>query len=116
MITVTDAARTKAAQLRDSEGQPGDAVLRVGVQGGGCSGFQYSLEFGERRDDDTVLDFPEITVAVDPFSGPLIAGSILDYDGSITGQGFHFTNPQVSAGCGCGKSFQVNEEALEALS
>jgi iron-sulfur cluster assembly accessory protein len=116
MITVTEAARSKAAALRENEGQSEDAVLRVGVQGGGCSGFQYSLEFGERRDDDTLLAYPEITVAVDPFSGPLIAGSILDYDGSISGQGFHFTNPQVSAGCGCGKSFQVNEDALEALS
>ena len=116
MITVTERAREKAAELRESEGQPESAVLRVGVQGGGCSGFQYTLEFGEQRDDDHVIAYPEISVAVDRFSGPLIAGSVLDYDGSIGGHGFDFQNPQVASGCGCGKSFQVNEEALEALS
>jgi iron-sulfur cluster assembly protein len=116
MITVTEAARAKAVALMQDEGSEPGSVLRVGVQGGGCSGFQYSLEFGARRDDDTLLEYPELTVAIDPFSGPLIAGSTLDYDGTITGQGFQFTNPQVAAGCGCGKSFQVNEEALEALS
>src|SRR5689334_1876033 len=99
MITVTDSARTKAIALRDSEGQP-EAVLRVGVQGGGCSGFQYLLEFDERRDDDLVLALDGLTVVVDPFSAPLISGSILDYDGTIGGQGFEFKNPQVQAGCG----------------
>jgi iron-sulfur cluster assembly accessory protein len=115
MITVTDNARTKAITLRDAEGQP-DAVLRVGVQGGGCSGFQYLLEFDEPRDDDHVLQLDGLTVVLDPFSAPLLSGSILDYDGSIGGAGFDFTNPQVQAGCGCGKSFQVNPDALEALS
>ena len=114
MITVTDSARTKAIALRDAEGQP-DAVLRVGVQGGGCSGFQYLLEFDESRDDDLVLQLDGLTVVLDPFSAPLLSGSILDFDGSIGGAGFDFKNPQVQAGCGCGKSFQVNPEALEAL-
>jgi iron-sulfur cluster assembly protein len=116
MITMTEQARVKARALRESEGQPDTAVLRAGVQGGGCSGFQYLLEFGERRDDDHIVEFDEIVLAVDPFSAPLLEGSILDYDGSINGQGFSFTNPQVAAGCGCGRSFQVNEDALEALS
>ncbi len=114
MITVTDSARTKAIALRDAEEQP-DAVLRVGVQGGGCSGFQYLLEFDESREDDLVLQLDGLTVVLDPFSAPLLSGSILDFDGSIGGAGFDFKNPQVQAGCGCGKSFQVNPEALEAL-
>src|SRR3954452_23822066 len=114
-VTVSEPARVKAIALREAEGRPADAVLRVGVQGGGCSGFQYLLEFDERRDDDHVLDLDGLTVVVDPFSAPLLAGSILDYDGSIGGSGFGFSNPQVQAGCGCGKSFQVNPEALEAL-
>ena len=84
--------------------------------GGGCSGFQYLLEFDERRDDDRVLDLDGLVAVVDPFSAPLLSGLILDYDGSIGGKGFEFRNPQVAAGCGCGRSFQVNEEALEALS
>src|SRR4051795_1370750 len=111
MITVSDSARTKAIALRDSEEQP-EAVLRIGVQGGGCSGFQYLLEFDERRDDDRVLDLEGLVAVVDPFSAPLLSGLILDYDGSIGGKGFEFRNPQVAAGCGCGRSFQVNEEAL----
>jgi iron-sulfur cluster assembly protein len=114
MITVTDSARAKAIALRDAE-ERHDAVLRVGVQGGGCSGFQYLLEFDEPRDDDLVLELEGLTVVLDPFSAPLLSGSILDYDGSIGGSGFDFSNPQVQAGCGCGKSFQVNPEALEAL-
>src|SRR3954462_7733867 len=107
MITVSDSARTKAIALRDSEEQP-EAVLRVGVQGGGCSGFQYLLEFDEQRDDDVVLSLNGLTVVIDPCSASLSAGAMRDYDGSIGGQGFEFKNPQVQAGCGCGKSFQVN--------
>jgi iron-sulfur cluster assembly protein len=115
MITITDTARLKAIDLRASESRSDDDVLRVGVLGGGCSGFQYLLEFDERRADDQLLELEGLVVAIDPFSAPLIAGSVLDYDGSITGSGFHFTNPQVASGCGCGKSFQVNESALETL-
>src|SRR5919199_6626146 len=109
MITVTNSARAKAIALRDAEGDA-SVALRVGVQGGGCSGFQYLLEFDAPRDDDHVLELGELTVAIDPFSAPLIAGCVLDYDGSLGGQGFEFKNPQVSASCGCGKSFQVNED------
>jgi iron-sulfur cluster assembly protein len=118
MITVTENARQKAIALRAAEGREDGAALRVGVQGGGCSGFQYLLEFDDRRDDDIVLEEEGLTVVLDPFSAPLLKGSVLDYDASLTGRGFEFRNPQVASGaaCGCGKSFQVNPEALEALS
>ncbi|MEO9177257.1 MAG: iron-sulfur cluster assembly accessory protein [Gaiellales bacterium] len=115
-ITITEAAGRKARELRTAEGRGETEVLRIGVQGGGCSGFQYLLEFDERRADDQVLDLDGLVAVVDPFSAPLLSGLILDYDGSIGGKGFEFRNPQVSAGCGCGRSFQVNEDALEALS
>jgi iron-sulfur cluster assembly accessory protein len=114
-VTVSEQARVKAIALREAEGRPADAVLRVGVQGGGCSGFQYLLEYDERRDDDHVLELPGLTVVIDPFSAPLLAGTVLEYDGGLGGKGFEFRNPQVEAGCGCGRSFQVNPEALEAL-
>jgi iron-sulfur cluster assembly protein len=114
-ITITEAASVKARELRASEGRDEAAVLRIGVQGGGCSGFQYLLEFDERRDDDQVFDLDGLTAVVDPFSAPLLSGLILDYDGGIGGKGFEFRNPQVAAGCGCGRSFQVNPDALEAL-
>ena len=61
-------------------------------------------------------DLDGLTAVVDPFSAPLLSGLVLDYDGSIGGKGFEFRNPQVEAGCGCGRSFQVNQEALDALS
>jgi iron-sulfur cluster assembly protein len=115
-ITITEVAGRKARELREAEGRAEHEALRIGVQGGGCSGFQYLLEFDERRDDDHVLELDGLIAVVDPFSAPLLAGLILDYDGSIGGKGFEFRNPQVSAGCGCGRSFQVNEDALEALS
>jgi iron-sulfur cluster assembly protein len=115
MITVTESARAKAIELRDREGHPTGAVLRVGVQGGGCSGFQYLLEFDQPRDDDELLELEGLVVAVDPFSSPLLSGSELDFDGGLGGRGFEFRNPQVEAGCGCGRSFQVNPDALEAL-
>ena len=115
VITVTDKARAKAIALRLAEGRDDAAVLRVGVQGGGCSGFQYQLEFDDRRADDELIELDGVTVAIDPFSAPLIAGSVLDYDGGLGGRGFEFTNPQVEAGCGCGRSFQVNPDALDAL-
>ena len=115
VITVSESARAKAIALRESEGRAEGAVLRVGVQGGGCSGFQYLLEYDERRDDDLVMELEGLTVVIDPFSAPLLAGTVLEYDGGLGGRGFEFRNPQVEAGCGCGRSFQVNPDALEAL-
>ena len=115
VITVSENARRKAIALREAEGRAEDAALRVGVQGGGCSGFQYLLEYDERRADDLVLDLPGLTVVIDQFSAPLLSGTVLEYDGGLGGKGFEFRNPQVEAGCGCGRSFQVNPEALEAL-
>jgi iron-sulfur cluster assembly protein len=115
-ITITEAASRKARELRAAEGRDEAAVLRIGVQGGGCSGFQYLLEFDDPREDDRVYDLDGLTAVVDPFSAPLLSGLVLDYDGSIGGKGFEFRNPQVEAGCGCGRSFQVNQDALDALS
>jgi iron-sulfur cluster assembly protein len=115
IVTVSEEARVKAIALREAEGRPQDAALRVGVQGGGCSGFQYLLEYDERREDDHVLELAGLTIVIDPHSAPLLAGTVLEYDGGLGGRGFEFRNPQVEAGCGCGRSFQVNPEALEAL-
>ena len=65
-------------------------------------GFQYLLEYDERRDDDHVLELDGLTIVIDPFSAPLLAGTVLEYDGGLGGKGFEFRNPQVEAGCGCG--------------
>ncbi|MDX6630399.1 MAG: hypothetical protein QOH00_2645 [Gaiellales bacterium] len=78
IVTVSEQARVKAIALREAEGRAEDAVLRVGVQGGGCSGFQYLLEYDERRDDDLVLELQGLTVVIDPFSAPLLAVMVIE--------------------------------------
>jgi iron-sulfur cluster assembly protein len=106
MITVTDEARDKAIALREAEGQPESAVLRVGVQGGGCSGFQYALGFdGPPQPGDAVAQVHGITVVVDRFSLPYLEGAGIDYVDGLMGQGFTVNNPNAVASCGCGKSF-----------
>ena len=115
IVALTESAATKIRDLMAEEPEGEATVLRIAVQGGGCSGFQYLLEYDERRDDDHVLELDGLTIVIDPFSAPLLGGTVLEYDGGLGGKGFEFRNPQVEAGCGCGRSFQVNPEALEAL-
>ena len=84
--------------------------LRVGVRGGGCSGFQYLLAFDEQRDGDTVVTERGIKLLVDNASIPYVQGSTIDYVESLQGAGFQVNNPNVVAACGCGSSFRVAEE------
>jgi iron-sulfur cluster assembly protein len=86
------------------------AGLRVGVRGGGCSGFQYQLAFDERRDDDVVFEDHGLHILVDSQSLPYVDGSSIDYVDSLQGAGFQVNNPNVVAACGCGSSFRVAED------
>ena len=86
------------------------AGLRVGVRGGGCSGFQYALAFDEQRDDDTVIEDKGIRLLVDRASLPYVQGSVIDFVDGLQGAGFKVENPNVIAACGCGSSFRVAEE------
>jgi iron-sulfur cluster assembly protein len=111
MISLTDKG---AEKVRDFLGQQ-DAVattsgLRVGVRGGGCSGFQYALAFDEQRDDDTVFEDQGIRLLVDRASLPYVKGSVIDFVDGLQGAGFKVENPNVIAACGCGSSFRVAEE------
>lgn len=92
------------------------AGLRVGVRGGGCSGFQYQLAFDERRDDDIVFEDHGLQLLVDPQSLPYVDGSQIDYVESLQGAGFQVSNPNVTAACGCGSSFRVKDDADDAVS
>jgi len=105
-ILFTDSAADKVKQLVDEEGNP-ELKLRVFVQGGGCSGFQYGFQFDEKRDDDNVLELSDITVVVDPQSATYLRDSTVDYVEDFRGAGFSVTNPQSTGGCGCGKSFSA---------
>lgn len=105
MITLTDAAASKVAELLKEEGTP-EFALRVAVKSGGCSGFQYDMYFdGEIGGDDVVAEFGAVKVVVDSASAPMLEGASLDFKNSIGEQGFSISNPNAQRSCGCGKSF-----------
>ena len=110
MVTISDIAATKVRQFMEGQSAEGDVGLRVGVRGGGCSGFQYALALDERRDDDHVFEAGGIRVLVDPASLRYVDGSTVDFTESFQGSGFEVTNPTVVASCGCGSSFRVADE------
>lgn len=105
MITLTDSAAQKVAQLIEAEGAA-DLALRVAVKSGGCSGFSYDMYFdSDIATDDVTLTFGQVKVVVDPASAPMLEGASLDYKDGLTEQGFSISNPNASRSCGCGKSF-----------
>jgi iron-sulfur cluster assembly protein len=111
MVNLTDIATEKVKAFLDSENAAASgAGLRVGVRGGGCSGFQYSLALDEQRDDDQVFEHAGIKVLVDPASLRYVDGSTVDYTESLMGAGFEVKNPNVVASCGCGSSFRVKDD------
>ena len=105
MITLTDNAASKVAQLLEAEGAS-EMALRVAVKSGGCSGFSYDMYFdGDIATDDITLTFGAVRVVVDPASAPMLEGASLDYKDGLNEQGFTITNPTATRSCGCGKSF-----------
>jgi iron-sulfur cluster assembly protein len=111
MVQLTDIAAEKVAEFMSGQGAESDVVgLRVGVKGGGCSGFQYALALDEKREDDHVFEISGIRVLVDPASMQYVDGSTVDFTESFMGSGFEVSNPNVVASCGCGSSFRVAEE------
>jgi iron-sulfur cluster assembly protein len=111
MISITDKGAEKVREFL--EAQQADATLaglRVGVRGGGCSGFQYQLAFDEQREGDVVFEDHGLKLLVDGESLQFVRGSIIDYQESLQGAGFKVENPNVVAACGCGSSFRVAEE------
>jgi iron-sulfur cluster assembly protein len=117
MITLTDIGAEKVREFLSSQAaQATTAGLRVGVRGGGCSGFQYALAFDERRDGDEVFEDKGITLLVDGPSVPYVRGSVIDFVDGLQGAGFKVDNPNVVAACGCGSSFRVaDEEEVSAV-
>lgn len=110
MVTLTDIAADKLRGFLASQEADGEVGLRVGVRGGGCSGFQYALALDEKRDDDEIFEHGGIPVIVDPASLRYVDGSQVDYTESLMGSGFEVTNPNVVASCGCGSSFKIADE------
>ena len=111
MITISDKGAEKVHEfLASQEADVSMAGLRVGVRGGGCSGFQYQLAFDEERANDVVFESHGLKLLVDSESVPFVRGSTIDYEESLQGAGFKVNNPNVVAACGCGSSFRVAEE------
>jgi iron-sulfur cluster assembly accessory protein len=110
MVILTDIAAQKVRDFMQGQTAEGDIGLRVGVRGGGCSGFQYALALDEKHDDDHVFDTSGIRVLVDPASLRYVEGSTVDFTESFMGSGFEVSNPNVVSSCGCGSSFRVAEE------
>ncbi len=110
MVTLTDIAAEKVKGFLATQEGAGEIGLRVGVRGGGCSGFQYALALDERKEDDLVFDYDGIRLIVDPASMRYVDGSEVDYTESLMGSGFEVNNPNVTASCGCGSSFRIAEE------
>lgn len=110
LVQVTERA---AAKIKEFGGaQPGGetSVLRIGIQGGGCSGFEYDLGFDRgSQDGDEEIEMHGIRVVIDPASAPYLAGSRIDFVNALTGAGFAIDNPNVVSACGCGSSFQAKE-------
>lgn len=106
MLTVTEKAAQKALALAERDGKP--KVLRVGIQGGGCSGLSYFLDFDDReREGDIVFEVAGLTVRCDPKSYKLLEGTTLEYETNLMNHGFRFHNPNVKRTCGCGESFAL---------
>jgi iron-sulfur cluster assembly protein len=111
MIEITDKGAEKVHEfLASQQADVSVAGLRVGVRGGGCSGFQYQLAFDEQRESDVVFESHGLKLLVDGESLQFVHGSTIDYEESLQGAGFKVNNPNVVAACGCGSSFRVAEE------
>lgn len=107
MITVTDSAKRQALRLMEDDGKEG-LFIRVGVQGGGCSGLMYQLDFdnNEKEQDKSFVN-NGIKIVVDKKSYLYLIGTTLDFSGGLNGKGFVFVNPNADRTCGCGESFSI---------
>jgi iron-sulfur cluster insertion protein len=105
-IDLTESAAKRVALIAAKQSKP--AILRLSVEGGGCSGFQYKFELADIvAEDDIVARCGDTRLVVDPISLDLVSGAQVDYVESLGGAAFRVTNPNAASGCGCGSSFSV---------
>lgn len=105
-LTLTPAAAKRVAWIAEKQSKP--AILRLLVEGGGCSGFQYKFDLADgAQADDSVSETDGVKLLVDPISLDLVGGSIVDFVESLGGAAFRVENPQAASGCGCGSSFGI---------
>ena len=105
-LTLSPAAAARVAAIARKQGKP--AILRLSVEGGGCSGFQYQFGLADASEaDDVVAETDGVRLVTDPVSLELVAGCTVDFVESLGGAAFRVENPNATAGCGCGSSFAV---------
>jgi iron-sulfur cluster assembly accessory protein len=105
-VTISERAARRISEILRDEGD--GAMLRISVEGGGCSGFQYKFDIDHARaDDDVVIERESAVVLVDPASAPFLAGSEVDFVDDLIGASFRVYNPNATASCGCGTSFSI---------
>ena len=104
MITLTPRAARQVRSMQQELGAP-EKRLRVLVESGGCSGFQYGMSFDERKPDDTEIVSEGVALLLDPTSLAYLQGTSIDFDDGLHGKGFELKNPNAQSTCGCGKSF-----------
>jgi len=104
MITLTSRAARQIRQMQKELGAE-DKVLRLLVESGGCSGFQYGMSFDEPKSDDQRCESEGVSMVLDPTSAAYLNGANVDFDDGLQGKGFEIKNPNAQSTCGCGKSF-----------
>ncbi len=105
-VTISERAARRIGEIL--KGEADGAMLRISVEGGGCSGFQYKFDIDHARaDDDVVIERESAVVLVDPASAPFLAGSEVDFVDDLIGASFRVHNPNATASCGCGTSFSI---------
>jgi iron-sulfur cluster assembly accessory protein len=105
-VTISERAARRIGEILKGEG--GGAMLRISVEGGGCSGFQYKFDVDHAKaEDDLVIEREQAIVLVDPASVPFLAGSEVDFVDDLIGASFRVHNPNATASCGCGTSFSI---------
>jgi len=105
-LSLTPAAAARVALIAQKQSRP--ALLRLSVEGGGCSGFQYKFDLADLpATDDAVTETDGVRLVVDPISLDLLEGSVVDYVESLGGAAFQVSNPNAASGCGCGSSFGI---------
>ena len=110
LLELTPRAAEKIIELQSTEPAGEAEVLRLAIQGGGCSGFQYGLGFDRGAlEGDHELEQHGVRIVVDPFSAPYLTGATIDWLDGLQESGFKIDNPQATSSCGCGHSFQVEE-------
>ena len=108
MISITERAKAEVKRIVSEQNLPDQTALRVGVKGGGCSGFSYTLGFDDQVSEiDQINEIDGIRVVCDPKSFLYLNGTEVDFEESLMGRGFKFGNPNASKTCGCGESFTV---------